>query len=452
MTQSGFPTTARRASVGLATIPPGLLPRDCGRVVVRDGRRTVVGVQPDALVVADGPAALERLGTLEPGWWAGYISYDIGRAVEHVTPRPGAVPGSAVPGSAGPGSAGPGSAVPDLVLGRFDARLVIDPGVIDPGVIDPGVIDPGVIDPDGTSTTPSPTVTVEGTGPGRAALEEMAGSLRTEAPSADTAHAPPRPLLSGVPTTSLEREDFENAVRQILEWERAGECYQVNLTRRLTWPVAPDPADLLTALTQGNPAPHGALVDLAGIGVVSASPESFLQWDDGIVQTRPIKGTSHDRAVLATSAKDHAENVMIVDLARNDLGRVCEPGTIHVPDLCALEAHPGLFHLVSTVRGRLADGAGLRDLLTATLPPASVTGAPKPRVLQAIEDLEPVRRGVYCGAVGWIDTANDRGDLNVAIRTFTVHRGMRTAGRPISASGRASSPTATPPPSGTRPN
>ena len=111
---------------------------------------------------------------------------------------------------------------------------------------------------------------------------------------------------------------------------------------------------------------------------------------------------------------------MIVDLARNDLGRVCEYGTISVPELCAVEAHPGLHHLVSTVIGRLRPEVGIAELVRATFPPASVTGAPKPRVLQAIEDLEPVRRGVYCGAIGWIDGDDARAELAVAIRTFTI--------------------------------
>jgi para-aminobenzoate synthetase component 1 len=151
---------------------------------------------------------------------------------------------------------------------------------------------------------------------------------------------------------------------------------------------------------------------------VSASPEGFLRWRNREVETRPIKGTAATAHELLDSAKDRAENVMIVDLARNDLGRVCEPGSISVPALCAVERHPGLRHLVSTVRGRLRPGIGVDALVAATFPPASVTGAPKPRVLQAIEDLEPVRRGVYCGAIGWIDTERDAGDLAVAIRTF----------------------------------
>ena len=210
----------------------------------------------------------------------------------------------------------------------------------------------------------------------------------------------------------------------ILELLRAGECYQVNLTRRLTVDHAHDPAVLYAALAARHPAPHISMLRLTvggrPIAVVSASPERFLSWSGRAVETQPIKGTDVDAAQLRASAKDHAENVMIVDLARNDLGRVCEPGSIHVPLLCAVEAHPGLHHLVSTVRGTLRADVGLGSLLAATLPPASVTGAPKPRVLQVIEELEPVRRGVYCGAFGWIDTERGEGDLAVAIRTFTV--------------------------------
>src|SRR5262249_42589893 len=167
---------------------------------------------------------------------------------------------------------------------------------------------------------------------------------------------------------------------------------------------------------------------LFGLAIVSALLELFLRVDGRVVETRPIKGTAVDAASLVASAKDHAENVMIVDLARNDLGRVCEYGSIHVPGCCEVEAHPGLHHLVSTVRGTLRADVGFDDLVRATFPPASVTGAPKPRVMQAIEDLEPVRRGYYCGAVGWIDGDAGRAELSVAIRTFTVVPGRTTLG------------------------
>jgi para-aminobenzoate synthetase component 1 len=216
-----------------------------------------------------------------------------------------------------------------------------------------------------------------------------------------------------------------------VELIEGGECYQVNLTRRLSWDRPADPLALFHTVRARNPAPHGALLVLPRdepIAVVSASPERFLAWQGRSIETRPIKGTARDSARLRASAKDRAENVMIVDLARNDLGRVCEYGSVHVPGLCEVEEHPGLVHLVSTVRGTLRDGVGPAAIVRATFPPASVTGAPKPRVLQAIEDLEPVRRGVYCGALGWIDTRQDRGDLAVAIRTFTVAGGCTHLG------------------------
>jgi para-aminobenzoate synthetase component 1 len=222
-----------------------------------------------------------------------------------------------------------------------------------------------------------------------------------------------------------------------LELLRAGECYQVNLTRQLTADGAPDPIALYDALARINPAPHAALVTLGaarpGFAVVSASPELFLRIEreaDGgrVVETRPIKGTGTDAGALLASAKDHAENVMIVDLARNDLGRVCEYGSVQVPALFEVEAHPGLFHLVSTVTGRLRPEVDFADVVRAAFPPASVTGAPKPRVMQAIEDLEPVRRGVYCGAIGWVDGDRGRAELAVAIRTFTIADGRTHLG------------------------
>jgi para-aminobenzoate synthetase component 1 len=220
--------------------------------------------------------------------------------------------------------------------------------------------------------------------------------------------------------TSLDRPQFEARVIAIRESIAAGDVYQVNLTRRLSAPL-PDDADvvaLASALAGGNPAPHAAVVRLPaqGIHVASASPERFLRRVGADVESQPIKGTAPtaDRFL----AKDRAENVMIVDLVRNDLGRVCEYGSVSVPALCAVEHHPGLVHLVSTVRGRLRPGVGWPDLLAATFPPGSVTGAPKLAAMTVIERLEPVARGPYCGAIGWVDADAGTGDLNVAIRTF----------------------------------
>jgi para-aminobenzoate synthetase component 1 len=215
-------------------------------------------------------------------------------------------------------------------------------------------------------------------------------------------------------------------VAAIREAIAAGDVYQVNLTRRLSapMPAGGDVAALGAALAEGNPAPYSAVVRLPAIGchVASASPERFLQRDGDLVSSSPIKGTAPDPSGLTD--KDRAENVMIVDLVRNDLGRVCDYGSVEVPSLLTLEHHPGLVHLVSTVTGRLRVGMGWADAIAATFPPGSVTGAPKIAALEHIAALEPVGRGVYCGAVGWVDADRQAGDLNVAIRTFWVEDGQ----------------------------
>ncbi|HEX6235734.1 MAG TPA: anthranilate synthase component I family protein [Acidimicrobiales bacterium] len=226
-------------------------------------------------------------------------------------------------------------------------------------------------------------------------------------------------------TSSLDGTEFRAGVRSIRAAIAAGDVYQVNLTRRLSAPLPPgaDVAALGAALGLGNPAPYAAVVRLPGAGchVASASPERFLRRDGDRVASSPIKGTAADESGFLP--KDRAENVMIVDLVRNDLGRVCEWGSVEVPSLCAVEHHPGLVHFVSTVTGRLQPGVGWADLTAATFPPGSVTGAPKLAALDQIAHLEPVPRGPYCGAIGWVDADARRGDLNVAIRTFWLEDG-----------------------------
>jgi len=224
-------------------------------------------------------------------------------------------------------------------------------------------------------------------------------------------------------TSSLDRDAYGKGVVAIREAIAAGDVYEVNLCRVLS-AVAGVDADVVGlggALRAENPAPYGAVVRVPGVQLASASPELFLRRDRAIVESRPIKGTAPSGS--AFSAKDRAENVMIVDLVRNDLGRVCEYGSVEVPALCAVEEHPGLDHLVSTVRGRLCDDVGWAELLDATFPPGSVTGAPKLAALDTIRNLEPVRRGPYCGTVGWVDADRHRGELNVAIRTFWLEEG-----------------------------
>ncbi|HEX2043699.1 MAG TPA: chorismate-binding protein [Acidimicrobiales bacterium] len=226
-------------------------------------------------------------------------------------------------------------------------------------------------------------------------------------------------------TSSLDREAYVKAVTVVREAIAAGDVYQVNVCRRLSAPLpgAVDVAALGAALAAANPAPHGALVRLpsAGVAVASASPECFLRRRGPVVESRPIKGTAP--VGRAFTGKDRAENVMIVDLVRNDLGRVCEYGSVQVAGLCVAERHPGLVHLASTVRGRLRRGVGWAGLLDAAFPPGSVTGAPKRAALGMVTGLEPVRRGPYCGSIGWVDADRRLGELNVAIRTFWVEGG-----------------------------
>ena len=219
-------------------------------------------------------------------------------------------------------------------------------------------------------------------------------------------------------TSSLDEAAYVAACHDIRARIAAGNVYQVNLCRMLSAPVAwkADLAALAGRLAAGNPAPYAGVVDLPGVRVVSASPELFLARRGDRITSGPIKGTGRTAADLLP--KDTAENIMIVDLVRNDLGAVAVTGSVEVPRLCAIESHPGLVHLVSTVTARLRPGAGWRELLASAFPPGSVSGAPKSSALRAIADLETVPRGPYCGTVGWVDADRSEAQLAVGIRTF----------------------------------
>ena len=230
--------------------------------------------------------------------------------------------------------------------------------------------------------------------------------------------------------SSMSREQYVAAVARVREHIAAGTVYQANVCRlleaRLPDGDAADVAGLASLLCVGNPAPLAGVVRLpagahdavpdGGVSVVSASPELFLRRRGSVVESGPIKGTG--RTADDLSPKDSAENVMIVDLVRNDLGAVCRTGSVTVPHLLALEEHPGLVHLVSTVRGELRADVGWSELLAASFPPGSVTGAPKSSALSVIDQVEPASRGPYCGAVGWVDADARTAELAVAIRTF----------------------------------
>ena len=265
-------------------------------------------------------------------------------------------------------------------------------------------------------------------------LDEVHARLTTPARRpADPSTLGPLVFRSG-----LDRRAYEAGVERIRQHIADGDIYQANLTRRLEapfegdpWAALPAPADRRPVALLGLPRPRRRASSPAGPrALLSASPEPFLSVDaEGVVKTDPIKGTrprgrdaATDRALareLLSSAKDRAENVMIVDVLRNDLGRVCRPGTVRVPRLCRLERTAAVQHLVSTVTGVLAEGRDAFDLLAASFPGGSITGAPKIRAMEILEGLEPVRRGPYTGAIGWIGPDGAM-QTSIVIRTFVA--------------------------------
>jgi len=227
-------------------------------------------------------------------------------------------------------------------------------------------------------------------------------------------------------------EEYRKAVNRVREYIAAGDVFQVNLSQRFEADLKIPPHELYKRLRAVNPAPFAGYLNFPGIVIVSASPERFLKVGSDLVETRPIKGTrprggdcTEDERLayeLIHSNKDRAENVMIVDLERNDLGRVCHYGTVKVTELAILETFPTVFHLTSTVIGRLRRGKSNIDLLKATFPGGSITGAPKVRAMEIIDELEPTRRSVYTGSMGYLSFNEDM-DVNIIIRTFLIKEG-----------------------------
>lgn len=264
----------------------------------------------------------------------------------------------------------------------------------------------------------------------RRAVAAATGAATTAAPG-------PAPPPAGQLRLSLDRGRHAAAVERVRGWIAAGDLYQLNLTLQVASDWQHGGIGLARRLEAANPgAAHAAYLAAPGAEIVSVSPETFLRSDGAQVTIRPIKGTrprgataTEDRrqaAALRASAKDAAEHVMIVDLERNDLGRVARPGSVRVPALAALEGHPTVWHLTSTVTARLRDDVDLLALLRATFPCGSVTGAPKRMAVARTALVEPVRRGVYCGAIGVI--TRGRVDLSVAIRTAVVAGGRASYG------------------------
>lgn len=265
----------------------------------------------------------------------------------------------------------------------------------------------------------------------RGGASRSTASYRERLPVNKLVHQWPAAGLPGL-TSDFSRDGYLKTVERVIEYIHAGDIFQANLSQRLLYPLKEAPLDLYLRLRRCNAAPFAGYFAASDWAILSASPERFVCVRNGEIETRPIKGTRQRRTApeadlfsrdeLRESQKDQSENVMIVDLMRNDLSRVCRPGTVRVPQLCAVETYETVQHLVSEIRADLAAGRDVWDLLRAVFPGGSITGAPKLRAIQIIAELEPTVRGAYCGSLfyaGFDGTA----DSNLLIRTFTARKG-----------------------------
>jgi len=339
-----------------------------------------------------------------PGW-IGYVGYEVGRHVEKL-----------------PSRAPRDTALPDLRLAFYDALLIYDTVEARWSVVELEFDDP----PPGAGLAGKRLRTIAAAAHGDA----------DETPPAPAEHADPTERPAAGAEANFSAQAYQAAVAKCVDYIAAGDIFQVNLSQRFTVSDAPEPLAMYRALRRRNPAWYAAYLSFTAGGddcaVVSSSPELFLRVRGDHVITRPIKGTrprtGRDErdavaaAELITSPKDNAELAMIIDLMRNDLGRVCRYGTVRVTEARALETHPTVYHLVGTVEGRTCERVGPAELLRATFPGGSITGAPKIRAMEIIDELEPVARGVYTGCIGIVGVDGSC-EWNLAIRTIVCDAG-----------------------------
>jgi len=384
------------------TLREGVLTDSAGRVLAERDDEGIWSALDAAFgaVQPGGP----RPDGYAPGW-IGYVGYECGRHVERL-----------------PGRAVRDTRLPDLRLAFYDAVLVYD-----------------ALEQAWSLLRLEFDRPPAGAGRGGEALRQVAAEADPAAAgpppaAAELADAATRPAVRA--ESNFAPEAYRRAVARCVEYIAAGDIFQVNLSQRLTVPDAPAPLDIYRALRRRNPACYAAYlqfdVDAAPCAVASSSPELFLRLRGDRVVTRPIKGTrprtgdaSADVAAAAellASEKDNAELAMIVDLLRNDLGRVCRYGSVRVTDPRRLETHPTVFHLVATVEGRLRAGVGPAGLLRATFPGGSITGAPKIRAMEIIDELEPLARGPYTGCIGTV-AVGGACEWNIVIRTVVCNAG-----------------------------
>ena len=371
-----------------------------------------------ALVAAHRAAPVPGLPPFQGGA-AGYLAYEWGRVLERIPP-----------------ARHDDLALPDVVLGVYDWVLAWDHEVGRAWLISTGMPE---LDPVSRDRRAAERLAMVQARLVRQPMRDVREDVHaTEAPSTGR-RAPSHPVASaswdaalGL-RSSFTHRGYVDAVARVREYILAGDIFQANLSQRFEAPLREAPWTLYRRLRACNAAPFAAFVDFPEALILSSSPERFLRVDpDGRVETRPIKGTrprgtgpehdAHLGRALSESRKDRAENLMIVDLMRNDLSRVCTPGSVRVPELFRLERYATVHHLVSTVVGRLAPDADALTLLRAAFPGGSITGAPKVRAMEIIAELEPSQRGVYCGSVGYWSVTGAL-DTSIAIRTAVVRHG-----------------------------
>jgi para-aminobenzoate synthetase component 1 len=305
-------------------------------------------------------------------------------------------------------------AFPDLMVGLYDVVLAFDLHARRAWLLASGF----------------PETTPEANMHRRKARADLFAARLERAPEVEAA---PAGGTEAAIRSNFTRPAYEAAVRRVVDYILAGDIFQANLSQRFLaeLPDGLDAFGLHRRLRERNPAPFAAFLDFGDVAIASASPERFLRLEGRRVETRPIKGTrprggtpeedARLGAELLVSEKDRAENVMIVDLLRNDLSRVCRDHSVLTPEICALESFATVHHLVSTVTGELRDGLDAVDLLRATFPGGSITGAPKIRAMEIIAELEPTARGPYCGSIGWLGFDGWM-DTSITIRTYAVRR------------------------------
>lgn len=393
------------------------------------GRYSFVAADPFAALVEDGktPDALGRLKQQMSGWQsatveglppfqggaAGLWSYDLAGQLERVPP-----------------ARIDEFQTPRLAIGYYDIVAAFDHATSQAWLISHGWPE---TDPARREARAEARLTQIADLIARGRPRKLPEPVEQLAPLAASQLAPQFPVQGPAAlTSSFSREDYLRAVARAIEYIHAGDIFQVNLAQRLLHPARKKPLELYLDLRVRNPAPFAGYFDVGPYQIASASPERFLAVRGREVETRPIKGTrlraGQPEADLFTadqlkaSAKDRAENVMIVDLLRNDLSKVCEADSLRVTGLCRLETYQYVLHLVSEVRGRLRDDCDAWDLLRGAFPGGSITGAPKPRAMEIIAELEPTARGPYCGSLGYVGFDGAM-DTSILIRTITAGRG-----------------------------